>query len=65
MVFEPEFLPYCQPGHMVEEAMTAATEDGKLAMYRHEGFWHSMDTVKDKEDLEKLWKTEAKWKIWT
>jgi glucose-1-phosphate cytidylyltransferase len=49
---------------MIEDAMIDAANEGKMAMYLHEGFWHSMDTVKDKEDLEKLWKNEPKWKIW-
>lgn len=64
MIFEPEFLSYCRPNTMVEDAMIHASEQGKLGMYRHEGFWHAMDTVKDKEDLEKMWKNEPRWKIW-
>lgn len=64
MVLRKEFLAYCQPGHMVEEALMAATQDQKIAMFPHEGFWHSMDTYKDKEDLEALWKQNPKWKVW-
>lgn len=64
MVFEPDFLPYCRPNTMIEDTMIEVTNEGKMAMYRHEGFWHSMDTVKDKEDLEKLWKQQPAWKIW-
>jgi glucose-1-phosphate cytidylyltransferase len=30
-------------------------EEGQLTAYRHEGFWHPMDTLRDKELLEGLW----------
>lgn len=59
------FIDYCKEKQMLEEALIDATNDGKIAMFPHEGFWHSMDTYKDKEDLEKLWKTDPKWKIWS
>ena len=41
----------------------AATE--QLAAFRHEGFWQPMDTLHDKQTLEKLWESgEAPWKKW-
>jgi glucose-1-phosphate cytidylyltransferase len=40
-------------------------EDGQLAAYRHDGFWHPMDTLRDKNYLEELWNTgDAPWKVW-
>lgn len=65
MVLTRDFLPYCKYGQMVEEALTNASQEGKIALYGHEGFWHCMDTYKDKEDLEQLWQTDAKWKVWS
>lgn len=64
MVLNREFLSYCRPKQMVEEALIEATRDRKIALYPHEGFWHCMDTYKDKEDLEKMWVADPKWKIW-
>ena len=64
MLLNKGFLKYCKENQMIEDAMIDAANDGKMAMYLHEGFWHSMDTVKDKEDLEKLWKADPKWKTW-
>ncbi len=64
MLFQKDFLNYCKPHEMIEDALIAATNDQKIAMYAHQGFWHCMDTIKDKEDLEKMWHTEAPWKIW-
>ena len=64
MVLHKDFLAYCKEDQMIEDAMIDASEAGKMAMYKHEGFWHAMDTVKDKDDLEKLWRAEPKWKVW-
>lgn len=39
--------------------------DGELAAYRHDGFWHAMDTPRDHAELERLWATgRAPWAIW-
>jgi glucose-1-phosphate cytidylyltransferase len=39
--------------------------DGKLFAYKHDKFWLAMDSLRDKNDLEKLWKSNnAKWKVW-
>ncbi|MBC7799271.1 MAG: glucose-1-phosphate cytidylyltransferase [Gemmatimonadaceae bacterium] len=38
---------------------------GELMAYKHEGFWQSMDTLRDKRLLEDLWKTgNPPWKRW-
>ncbi len=63
-ILNKAFLNYCQPNQMVEEAAIDATAAGQLGMYNHNGFWHCMDTYKDKEDLEKMWLNNPKWKIW-
>jgi glucose-1-phosphate cytidylyltransferase len=40
-------------------------ESGKLAAYRHNGFWHPMDTLRDKMYLEDLWNSgRAPWRKW-
>ena len=37
----------------------------QLNAYKHEGFWHPMDMLKDKEELNKLWeKHKAPWNLW-
>jgi len=39
--------------------------DGELAVYKHDGFWRPMDTLRDKRQLNELWESgEAPWKIW-
>ena len=43
---------------------TLASEK-QLSMYRHKGFWAAMDTLRDKNYLEDLWKDgKAPWKVW-
>lgn len=45
--------------------MKRLVRSGDLAMYRHEGFWHCMDTFKDHKSLNAMWEQKkAPWKIW-
>ena len=36
----------------------------QLSAYTHHGFWHPMDTLRDKNFLEELWRKGAPWKNW-
>jgi glucose-1-phosphate cytidylyltransferase len=39
--------------------------DNELIAYEHKGFWHSMDTLRDKMNLDKIWESgKAPWKNW-
>ncbi len=45
--------------------MEALASNGELMAYRHHGFWHAMDTLRDKQNLEKLWiEGKAPWRSW-
>jgi len=45
--------------------MRQLAQEGKMAVYEHDGFWHSMDTYKQYEELNAMWNTgDAPWKIW-
>jgi glucose-1-phosphate cytidylyltransferase len=66
-VLEPEVLNYIEGNATVWEAepMETMANEGNLAAYRHKGFWHPMDTLRDKNYLEDLWKAgKAPWKVW-
>ncbi|EOH3321185.1 sugar phosphate nucleotidyltransferase, partial [Campylobacter jejuni] len=40
-------------------------QDGELYSYKHHGFWKCMDTLKDKNDLTKMWiNNKAPWALW-
>jgi glucose-1-phosphate cytidylyltransferase len=48
------------------EPLQQLAASGKLAAYRHRGFWQPMDTLRDKAYLEGLWSAgKAPWKVWT
>jgi glucose-1-phosphate cytidylyltransferase len=47
------------------EPLETLAARGQLAAYRHKGFWHAMDTLRDRTHLEQLWASgQAPWKIW-
>lgn len=66
MVLEKEIFEYISPYDdiMFEETLQKVAREGKLGYYIHEGFWHAMDTYKDYEDLNQMWRDDPKWKIW-
>ena len=48
-----------------EEPLRSIAKDGELRVYNHSGFWHAMDTLRDKNILESLWHGQnAPWKKW-
>jgi glucose-1-phosphate cytidylyltransferase len=47
------------------EPLRGLARDGKLGAFVHDGFWQPMDTLRDKQLLERLWSSgDAPWKIW-
>jgi glucose-1-phosphate cytidylyltransferase len=49
-----------------QEPVRALAADGQLASFAHEGFWQPMDTLRDRNQLERLWAGgAAPWKVWT
>ncbi|MDA7719301.1 glucose-1-phosphate cytidylyltransferase [Candidatus Pelagibacter sp.] len=47
------------------EPMEHLAKIKQLSSYKHRGFWHPMDTLRDKRYLEDLWSSgKANWKIW-
>ena len=48
-----------------DEPLERLTKDNQLAAFKHKGFWKPMDALRDKLELEELWKNkQAKWKVW-
>ena len=68
-VLKPEVFNYLE-GDMTDmmwedEPLERLTNDRELVAYQHKGFWKCMDALRDKLELEELWKTNnAKWKVW-
>ncbi len=66
-VFEPKIFDYLQDDSTVLEKTPLETlaKEQQLTSFKHNGFWYPMDTLRDKNHLEKLWASEkAPWKIW-
>jgi len=47
------------------EPLRRLAQENQLGAYTHYGFWHAMDTVRDKALLEEMWQQgRAPWRIW-
>jgi glucose-1-phosphate cytidylyltransferase len=67
-VLSPAVIDYIDGDHTVWEGepLERLAQEGQLAAYAHEGFWHPMDTLRDKKQLEAMWSSgKAPWKVWT
>ena len=66
-VLSPRVVDYIDGDKTVweKEPMENLAKDGELSVYMHDGFWHPMDTLRDKRYLESLWESgNAPWKLW-
>lgn len=66
-ILSPKVIDYI-PNHDTAWEKTPLEQlanENQLAAFYHTGFWHPMDTIRDKNYLEELWSTEkAPWKVW-
>lgn len=64
-VFKREFLDYLDEDEscdLEKEPLERLAAEGELSMYRHNGFWQCMDTLRDAQLLNSLWdKGQAPW----
>jgi len=66
-VVQPEAIDYIADESIVWEyqPMQTIAQQGRLAAYRHTGYWQNMDTLRDKNVLTKIWLSgEAPWQLW-
>jgi glucose-1-phosphate cytidylyltransferase len=66
-VMQPEVLDYIRDDQTIleREPLEQLAAKEQLLAYKHDGFWQPMDTLRDKNSLEDLWKSgKAPWKIW-
>jgi len=66
-ILEPRVLDYIDSDEtsFERETLERLAHDEQLAVYRHDGFWQCMDTVRDVHLLNELWDTGSPpWKIW-
>jgi len=67
-VCEPKVFDYITEGDstIFEQApLKNLAKDGEIFTFKHDGFWKPMDTLRDKQELQKLWDSKkAPWKTW-
>lgn len=67
MVLEPKVFDYLGGDDCIFEQapLQQLAAEGQLMCYQHRGFWQCMDTMREKIQLENLWKHgKAPWKVW-
>tara|TARA_B110000438_G_scaffold294381_1_gene335703 strand:- start:503 stop:1273 length:771 start_codon:yes stop_codon:yes gene_type:complete len=66
-VLEPEVFDYIKGNNTVweKEPLENLATENQLSAFVHKGFWHALDTLRDKNNLEELWNSKnTPWKIW-
>ncbi len=65
-VFDQKIFEYIDDNDVLEaEPLERLSAEGQIAVYRHTGFWKSMDTFKDAKLLNELWNIgNPPWRIW-
>lgn len=67
MVVNPEIFDHIDGDQTVfeQEPLNGLVRDNELIAYTHRGFWQCMDTLREKQQLEKYWESgKAPWKVW-
>ena len=66
-VLNPQVIDFIEDDSISweKEPLQKLAHKEELAAYKHNGFWQPMDTLRDKQYLERLWDAnEAPWKVW-
>lgn len=66
-VLSPRVFDLIEGDHTIweREPLERLAQQEEITVYKHQGFWQPMDTLRDKQHLEELWASgSAPWKIW-
>ncbi len=55
IVLNKEVIDYIKPGMDETDAFAALAAEGKVQAFKHDGFWKTMNTIKDMQELNNLW----------
>lgn len=67
MIFEPRALDFLDKNEPLlgSEMLEKLADQQQIGVYKHDGFWQPMETIRDKTELETMWKEKkAPWKVW-
>ncbi len=65
-VCEPEIFSYIESDQTIfeKDPMEKLVSNGEVSAFKHEGFWKCMDTLKDHQEFQNMWKKNPEWKNW-
>ena len=66
-ILKPEVLKYLEGENLSweQEPLMSLSKNNQLVAFKHYGFWHAMDTLRDKNRLQRLWEEgNPPWKVW-
>lgn len=66
-VFKKKILDYIPDDPSIDFErfpLESITNENELSVYKHKGFWQSMDTFRESQLLNRLWKDNPQWKVW-
>jgi glucose-1-phosphate cytidylyltransferase len=65
-IFEPAIFNYLDLNSVLEqEPLRDLARDSQIRAYKHSGFWHPMDTLRELQILNEIWDSgDAPWKKW-
>jgi len=66
-VISPKAIDYIESDaiHWEHAPMNSLVNEGQVSAYFHNDFWHCMDTLRDKNQLDTMWASgDAPWKVW-
>lgn len=63
MVFNKKAFDYFDNDGM-EAGLAKMAKEGQLSIFKHEGFWKAMDTYREVEEMNSIWKESKPWATW-
>lgn len=65
MIFSAGAKPYMEEHKTIEHVLFDLGNNNELSTYKHKDFWSSMETVRERDVLDRMWRqNNAPWKIW-
>jgi glucose-1-phosphate cytidylyltransferase len=66
-VLEPSIFDFIEGDESIweQEPMKTLAAEKNMMAFKHHGYWHAMDTLRDRKHLEELWASgRAPWRVW-
>lgn len=64
MIFSQKVFKYVKSGEYEHPALHRLAKKRELNVYKHRKFWFAVDTYRDLEELNSIWRSGAPWETW-